>query len=74
MKNVLDYVAEAEVAACYHNAQASIPLRYTLETLGHKQLATPIQTNNSTASGILHQYIQQKRSQAIDMRYYWLQD
>jgi Reverse transcriptase (RNA-dependent DNA polymerase) len=74
MKNVLGSVAEAEVAACYLNAQEACTLRTTLETLGHPQPPTPIQTDNSTAEGILNCTIKQKRSQAIDMRYYWLQD
>jgi hypothetical protein len=74
MKNVLASVAEAEVATCFHNAQDACPMRHTLETLGHPQPPTPIQTDNSTAEGILNTSIKQKRSQAIDMRYYWLQD
>jgi hypothetical protein len=74
MKNVLSLVAEAEVAACFHNAQEPCPLRHVLLTLGHPQPPTPIQTDNSTAEGILNKSIKQKRSQAIDMQYYWLQD
>jgi Reverse transcriptase (RNA-dependent DNA polymerase) len=74
MKNVLASVAEAEVAACFHNAQDACTLRNTLATLGHIQPPTPIQTDNDTAEGILNASIKQKRSQAIDMRYYWLQD
>jgi hypothetical protein len=74
MKNVLASEAEAEVAACFHNVQDACPIRQALETLGHPQPPTPIQTDNSTAEGILNNSIKQKRSQAIDMRYYWLQD
>jgi hypothetical protein len=74
MKNVLSSVAEAEIAACFHNAQEALTFRITLETLGHKQPPTPIQTDNSTAQGILTDTVKQKRSKAIDMRYYWLRD
>jgi hypothetical protein len=49
-------------------------MRHTLKTLGHPQPHTPIQTDNSTAKGILNTSIKQKWSQAIDMGYYWLQD
>jgi hypothetical protein len=35
---------------------------------------TPLQTNNSTAFGILNETIKQKRSKAMDMRYHWLTD
>jgi hypothetical protein len=42
--------------------------------LGHKQLVTPLRTDNSTAFGILNETIKQKRSKSMDMKYYWLQD
>jgi hypothetical protein len=42
--------------------------------LGHKQPATPLRTDNSTAFGILNETIKQKRSKAMDMRYHWLTD
>jgi hypothetical protein len=35
MKNALASVAEAEVAACFINAQEACSLRHTLTTLGH---------------------------------------
>jgi hypothetical protein len=74
MKNVLSSVAEAEIASCFHNAQEALAFRTTLQTLGHPQPPTPIQTDNSTAQGILTDTVKQKRSKAIDMRYYWLRD
>jgi Reverse transcriptase (RNA-dependent DNA polymerase) len=74
MKNVLSSVAEAEIAACYYNAQEACALRTALLTLGHPQPPTPIQTDNSTADGILNSTVKQKRSKAIDMRFYWLRD
>ena len=74
MKNVLASVAEAEIAACFYNAQEACALRTALEYLGHPQPATPIQTDNSTADGILNGTVKQKRSKAIDMRFYWLRD
>ena len=42
--------------------------------MGHKQPATPIQTDNITAHGILNGTIEQKRSKCIDMKFYWLKD
>ena len=41
---------------------------------GHKQPATPIITDNNTASGIINGIFKQYRSKAIDMRFYWLGD
>ena len=74
MRNVLASAAEAEVAACFINAQEACVTRATLEFLGHEQPPTPIQTDNQCAAGILNSTVKQKRSKAIDMRYYWLND
>eukprot|EP00804_Cyclotella_cryptica_P020410 CCRYP_012630-RA/>CCRYP_012630-RA protein AED:0.44 eAED:0.44 QI:0/0/0/1/0/0/2/0/137 len=35
---------------------------------------TPIQTNNSTAHGVVNGKIQPKQTKAMDMRFYWLKD
>ena len=66
--------AEAEVAALFLNARFSIPLRLTLIELGHPQPPTPIRTDNSTADGIANGTIKQKKTKAMDMRFYWLRD
>jgi hypothetical protein len=50
------------------------PLRTTLLELGHKQPATPLRTDNSTAYSILNETIKQKRSTSMDMKYYRLQN
>ena len=73
-KNVCSSAAEAEIAALFMNATHAIPLINTLNELGHKQPATPIWTDNSTACGILNDKANQNRSKAIDMRFYWLRD
>jgi hypothetical protein len=49
-------------------------MRVTLTTLGHPQPATPIPTDNQCALGIITGTVKQKRSRAIDMRFYWLSD
>jgi hypothetical protein len=74
IKNVVASAAEAEVAGLFINAQDAVPERTTLIELGHPQPATPIRTDNSTANGIINGTIKQKRSKAIDMRFYWLKD
>jgi len=40
----------------------------------HPQPATPIVTDNSTSSGIANETVKQKRSKAMDMRFYWIRD
>jgi len=74
MKTVMASVAEAELGALFLNAQAICPFRIALEELGHPQPATLLQTDNSMASGIANDTIKQKRSKAIDMRFYWVRD
>jgi hypothetical protein len=47
-------------------------MRHLLEEMGHKQPPTPIQTNNSTAHGVITNNIQPRRTKAMDMRFHWL--
>ena len=74
MSNVMSSATEAEVGALFHNAQDACTLRTALEFLEHPQPPTPIQTNNSCAEGIINDTVKQKRSKAIDMRFYWVRD
>jgi hypothetical protein len=74
MRNVLASAAEAKIGALFVNGQEALPIRVTLDELGHTQPATPMQTGNSTAAGFANDTIKQKRSKAIDMRFYWIKD
>eukprot|EP00804_Cyclotella_cryptica_P018678 CCRYP_007188-RD/>CCRYP_007188-RD protein AED:0.48 eAED:0.48 QI:0/-1/0/1/-1/0/1/0/59 len=40
--------------------------------MGHPQPPTPIQTDNSTALGVVNNTIQPKHTKAMDMRFHWL--
>ena len=42
--------------------------------MGHKQPPTPIQTDNLTAFGIVNSSIRQRKSKAMDMLFYCMQD
>jgi hypothetical protein len=66
--------SEAEMASLFHNGKEACPLVVTLEELGHKQPPTPLETDNSVSSGIANDTVKQKRSKAMDMRFYWLRD
>jgi hypothetical protein len=74
MKSVLSSATEAELGALFYNAKDGAMLRTTLESMGHPQQATPIQTDNACASGIANDTVKQRRSKAIDMRFYWIKD
>ena len=74
IKNVMGSAAEAEIGSVYINGQEAVPIRTTLAELGHPQPPTPMQVDNSTAYGFANDTIKQKRSKAIDMRFYWIKD
>ena len=74
LKNVMSSAAEAEIGATFHNCKEAVPIRTTLEELGHPQPATPVQVDNTTAIAIANKTCKQVRSKAIDMRFYWVQD
>jgi hypothetical protein len=74
IKHVMSSAAEAEIGSIFSNAKEAAPLRVMLEEMGHHQPPTPIQTENSTAYGILNNKLNQKRSKAMDMRFYLVQD
>ena len=56
------------------NAQEAAGPRTCLEAMGWPQPATPMKTDNSTANGIINNTMKQRRSKALDMRFYWLRD
>jgi len=74
MWQVVASAAEAKLGALFLNAQMACPICTALDELGHPQLATPLQTDNSTACGIINDTVKQKRSKAIDMQFYWIRD
>ena len=65
LKMVVASAVEAEVASLSHAAQTIVPLRVIVDTLGHKQLAIPLRTDNNTASGIMNSMIIQQQTKAI---------
>jgi hypothetical protein len=65
--------AKAELGALFINAKEAVYLRNMLGEMGHPQLPTPIQIDNSTAEGVINNKIQPKRTKSMDMRFDWLQ-
>jgi hypothetical protein len=62
---------EVEIRALYINCREAIPARHTLENLGHKQPPTPMQSDNTTALGVVNNNVM-KKLKAMDMNYHWL--
>ena len=74
MSNMMGLAAKDKIGAAYINGQEAVPIRTLLLELGHPQPATTIQVDNSTADGFANDTIKQKRSKAIDMRFYWIRN
>jgi hypothetical protein len=74
LKHVVSSVADAEYGALFVNAKTGTVTRETLKEMGHPQDVTELKTDNTTAGGITNKNVLQKRSKAMDMRYYWIQD
>ena len=51
IKRMVTSAAEAETGTLFINTRNVIPARYLLEGMGHKQSATPVQTDNITVMG-----------------------
>ncbi len=71
IKNVMSSAAEAELGALYLNAKEATYLRQMLIKMGHPKPPTPIQTDNTTAEGVINNKIQPKHTKAMDMRFHW---
>jgi hypothetical protein len=74
LKHVMSSATEAEIGAVLINAKEGAVLRTTYEELGHTQPPTPMETDNTTATGYNNGTIKQKRTKAMDMRFYWIKD
>jgi hypothetical protein len=71
IKAVMTSAAEAEIGALYINCREAVPARHTLEYMGHPQPPTPMQTDNTTALGVVNNNVM-KKLKAMDMKYHWL--
>ena len=74
LNHLVASAAETEIGGLFHNGQTAVPLRITLHELGFTQPPTPIKTDNSVSEGIVTATVRQKRSKAMDMQFYWMED
>ena len=72
IKHVVSSATEAELAGLYIMAREAVYIRIILKEMGHKQLPTPLQTNNSMAEAVTNGKVQPKHTKAMDMRFHWL--
>ena len=65
--------SETELAALFYGCKEAIPLRTTLEEMGHAQKQpTPVTTDNATAVGLTMDTMTPKASKTMDMHFHWL--
>ena len=69
---VMSSVQESETGSGFINGKDAVPLRNALHEMGHIQGPKPIQFDNIFGNGIITDTVVQRRSKAMDMRYYWL--
>jgi hypothetical protein len=72
IKFVMASTAKLELAALFINARKMIPHCQTLIDVGWPQPKSPIQTDNSTAAGVVNNTIVPRRSKMMDMHLWWL--
>ena len=72
IKAVMSFAAEAKLGALFINCRKAIPARLALEEMVHKQTPKPIQTDNTTALGVVQNNLATKRFKLMDMKFHWL--
>ena len=73
IKHIMASASKTELAALFYGCKEAIPLRTTLEEMGHAQTRpTPVTTDNATAVSLTMETMIPKSSKAMDMRFHWL--
>ena len=67
IKAVISSAAETELGALYINTREAVPMRLILQELGHPQPKTSMQTDNTTALGVVTNTVQPKHTKAMDV-------
>ena len=70
IKFVMASATKSELAALFITAREMIPHRQTLINMGWPQPKSPIQTDNSTAAGVVNNTIVPRRSKMMDMHFW----
>jgi hypothetical protein len=64
--------AESELAALFVTAREMIHYRQILTSMGWPQPKSPIQMDNSTATGVTNKTIVPRQDKMMDMLFWWL--
>ena len=74
MRKIMASEAEVEYGTIFVNNQPVLPIHTTLSEMGWKQGPTSIQVENSNDVCIATKEFLQKKSKAMDIRFYWIND
>ena len=69
IKHVLASESETENAALLFNCKSAIPLRLTLEEMGHPQPKTPETLDNKAALGLIKKKMTPQSAKSYNMRF-----
>ena len=72
IKHVMGSAGESEMASLYYNCKNAVPLKTTLEEMGHSQPKTRVTTDNASAVGLIDKSMTPKRAKSYDQRFNWL--
>ena len=74
IKAVMSSAAEAEHGGLFINAREAVYIRKILAEMGHPRPRMPLQTDISTAEGVINNNVQTKRLKSMDMQFHWMRD
>lgn len=74
IKHIMSSTTKAKLAALYIMACKAVCIHIILDEMGHKQLPTPIQTDNTMANTIINGKVQLNRTKAMDIHFHLLHD
>ena len=72
IKFVMSSAAEAELGAMCITAKEMVPIRQKLIEMVWEKPPSPIQTDNSTATGVVNKTIFQRKNKSMDLCFHWL--
>ena len=72
IKFVMSSAAKAELAGLFICTKAMVPMCQSLIKMGWPQPKSPIQTDNSTAAGVVNKTIITKNIKSMDIELWWL--
>ena len=72
IKFVMSFASEAELGALFITSQEMVAMRNTMEEIKWAHPKSPIQTDNSDASGVVKNTIVPRKLKTMDQRLHWL--